>query len=44
MRLKNERSTNKINVLRLLLAMYSYKLANSFVVVTETQVRFRNNF
>ncbi|MGD1918254.1 MAG: DUF5615 family PIN-like protein [Pleurocapsa sp.] len=42
MRLKNERSSNKIDVLRRLLSMYSHKLADSFVVVTESQVRFRN--
>lgn len=43
MRLKNERSSNKINVLRQLLAIYSDELANSFVVLTESQVRFRKN-
>ena len=42
MRLKNERSNNKIDVLRRLLSIYSHKLANRFVVVTENQVRFRN--
>ncbi len=42
MRLKNERSSNKIHVLRQLLSMYSHKLADSFVVITESQVRFRN--
>ena len=42
MRLKNERYSNKINVLRQLLTIYSHKLDNSFVVVTESQVRFRN--
>lgn len=42
MRLKNELSKNKIDVLRRLLSMYSHKLTDSFVVVTESRVRFRN--
>ena len=32
MRLKDERSTNKINVLRLLLAMYSYSVLHNYLV------------
>lgn len=40
MRLENERAANKIAVLRRLLDSYSDKLADQFVVVTETQVRF----
>jgi predicted nuclease of predicted toxin-antitoxin system len=42
MRLQDERSVNKISVLQRLLSMYLQKIPNSFVVVTETQVRFRN--
>ena len=44
MRLQDERSANKISVLERLLSMYLQKIPNSFVVVIETQVRFRNNF
>jgi predicted nuclease of predicted toxin-antitoxin system len=40
MRLENERATNKIEVLRRLLEQYSDKIADRFVVVTETRVRF----
>jgi predicted nuclease of predicted toxin-antitoxin system len=40
LRLDNERSVNKIGVLQQLLDEYSYQLADSFVVVTEKQVRF----
>jgi predicted nuclease of predicted toxin-antitoxin system len=40
LRLADERSTNKIDVLRSLLQNYSDKLTNQFVVVTETRVRF----
>lgn len=40
MRLDDERATNKIHVLRKLLELYADRLADQFVVVTETQVRF----
>lgn len=40
MRLENERVANKTEVLRRLLEGYAGKLADRFVVVTETQVRF----
>lgn len=40
LRLENERSENKIKALQRLLEGYADKLANQFVVVTETQVRF----
>ncbi len=40
LRLEDERSTSKIRVLSRLLKNYSEKLSNSFVVVTERQVRF----
>lgn len=40
LRLEDERSANKINTLQRLLENYSEQLANSFVVVTEKQVRF----
>ena len=44
LRLQDERSTNKINVLQRLLSMYLEQIPDCFVVVTETQVRFRNKF
>lgn len=40
LRLANERSSNKIEVIRNLLDNYAQRLSNNFVVVTETQVRF----
>ena len=40
MRLNDERTANKIKVLRQLLEKYADKLADKFVVVTETRVRF----
>lgn len=40
LRLENERSDNKIEVLRRLLEGYAERLEGSFVVATETQVRF----
>jgi predicted nuclease of predicted toxin-antitoxin system len=40
LRLEDERAGNKIEVFRRLLEMYADRLANSFVVVTDTQVRF----
>lgn len=40
LRLEDERSVNKINTLQKLLENYSEQLSNSFVVVTEKQVRF----
>ncbi len=40
LRLEDERSANKIIILRHLLANYAVKLAGQFVTVTETKVRF----
>lgn len=40
LRLSDERSANKIEVLRHLLESYSERLPNQFVTVTETKVRF----
>jgi len=40
MRLEDERAANKIAVLKRLLEAYADKLPESFVVVTETRVRF----
>jgi len=40
LRLEDERAANKITVLEQLLARYADRLPDSFVVVTETQVRF----
>jgi predicted nuclease of predicted toxin-antitoxin system len=40
MRLRDEGADSKIKVMRGLLAEYSDKLANQFVVVTESRVRF----
>ena len=40
MRLDDERSANKIEVLQRLLEGYAEKLPEEFVVVTETKVRF----
>ena len=40
MRLEDERAANKIEVLRRLLEGYAGKLADRFVVVTDTRVRF----
>ncbi|HEY9771721.1 MAG TPA: DUF5615 family PIN-like protein [Coleofasciculaceae cyanobacterium] len=42
LRLQDERSANKIDVLQRLFSTYLQRIPNSFVVVTETQVRFRN--
>jgi predicted nuclease of predicted toxin-antitoxin system len=39
LRLDDERSNNKIEMIRKLLEMYSSQLANQFVVVSESQVR-----
>ncbi len=41
MRLQDERSIKKINVLQRLLSMYLQQIPDIFVVVTENQVRFR---
>jgi predicted nuclease of predicted toxin-antitoxin system len=41
LRLQDERSTNKINVLQRLLSRYHQRIPDNFVVVTEKQVRFR---
>jgi predicted nuclease of predicted toxin-antitoxin system len=43
MRLQDERSANKINVLQRLRSVYFQEIPNSFVVVTEMQVRFRHS-
>ena len=40
LRLKDERASNKIETLRRLLETYSDRLADCFVVVSETRVRF----
>jgi len=40
LRLENERAAVKIGVLRQLLASYADRLADQYVVVTETRVRF----
>ena len=40
LRLSNERADNKIRVVEKLLERYSDQLADRFVVVTETVVRF----
>lgn len=40
LRLNDERSDSKIEILRHLLTRYSEKLADRFVTVTETKVRF----
>ncbi|WP_207714340.1 DUF5615 family PIN-like protein [Scytonema sp. UIC 10036] len=40
LRLENERATNKIEKLQLLLENYADRLPEQFVVVTENQVRF----
>ena len=40
LRLKDERAANKIDTLRRLLERYANQLAEHFVVVTETRVRF----
>ncbi len=40
LRLEDERAANKITVLQHLLARYADRLPDSFVVVTETRVRF----
>jgi len=40
LRLSNERAANKIQVLARLIDSYADSLADSFVVATETQVRF----
>ena len=40
LRLENERSANKIDILQRLLENYSEQLSDNFVVVTEKQVRF----
>jgi len=40
LRLKDERAASKIDTLDRLLANFADQLANRFVVVTETQVRF----
>ena len=41
LRLQDERSSNKINVLQRLLSRYHQRISYNFVVATETQVRFR---
>jgi predicted nuclease of predicted toxin-antitoxin system len=40
LRLDNERSTNKIQIIRQLLESHADQLSDQFVTVTETQVRF----
>jgi predicted nuclease of predicted toxin-antitoxin system len=43
LRLDDERAVNKIRVLGILLAGYSSQIANQFVVVNETQLRFASS-
>jgi predicted nuclease of predicted toxin-antitoxin system len=43
LRLEDERAANKIYVLGQLLASHASHLANQFVVVTETQLRFSSS-
>ncbi|MFM5891158.1 MAG: DUF5615 family PIN-like protein [Dolichospermum sp.] len=40
LRLENERSANKIYILQQILEQHQEKLVDSFVVVTENQIRF----
>ncbi|MBD2693800.1 DUF5615 family PIN-like protein [Anabaena catenula] len=40
LRLENERSGNKINILQQVFEKYMEQLTDSFVVVTESQIRF----
>jgi hypothetical protein len=40
LRLENERSANKIYILQQVLEQHKEQLVDSFVVVTETQIRF----
>ncbi len=40
MRLQDERSVNKINILQRLFSRYIKQIPERFIVVTETQVRF----
>lgn len=40
LRLENERSANKIYILQQVLEQFMEQLADSFMVVTETQIRF----
>jgi predicted nuclease of predicted toxin-antitoxin system len=40
LRLNDERAANKIHAIQNLLAQHAGQLAGSFVVVTETQIRF----
>lgn len=40
LRLKDERASNKIEILRRLLGAYADRLADHFIVVSETRVRF----
>lgn len=40
LRLEDERSANKMKILKQLLDNYSEQLSNNFIVVTEKQVRF----
>jgi hypothetical protein len=43
LQLADERSINKIHVLKQFLASYSNQIDNNFFVVTEAQVRFAAN-
>lgn len=43
LRLQNERSINKIDVIKRLLSTYEQQILGNFIVVTETQVRFGSN-
>ena len=43
LRLSDQRSTSKIKALRRLLSTYADQIVDTFVVVTETQVRFSSS-
>ncbi len=40
LRLENERTKNKIEVLQKFLSLYSNQISNQFIVITENKVRF----
>ena len=44
LRLEDERAANKVAVVQKLLSLYSGKIKNSFIVVTESKIRIRNPF
>jgi predicted nuclease of predicted toxin-antitoxin system len=42
LRLEDERASNKIAIIQKLLSLYSERLKNNFIVVTENRIRIRN--